>query len=90
LAIPANQIKFEKNITKIFYKKNIEMAWYNIQNDKLAAECGAAPDTGRCGFCGARDIKVYTRMKIYFSEFEIEDTDCCYPCYHKNSKKAHT
>ena len=64
------------------------MAWYNIQNDKLAAECGAAPDTGRCGFCGARDIKVYTRMKIYFSEFEIAEKPVCRDCYVQNSKKA--
>ena len=61
-------------------------AWYNIQNDNIAAEAAERPATGKCGFCGARDIKIHTRMKIYFSEFEIEDADCCYSCYHKNSK----
>ncbi len=65
-------------------------AWYNIQNDNIAAEAAERPANGKCGFCGARDIKIHTRMKIYFSEFEIEDADCCYSCYHKNSKKAHT
>jgi hypothetical protein len=51
-------------------------AWYNIQNDNIAAEAAERPATGKCGFCGARDIKIHTRMKIYFSEFEIEDADC--------------
>ena len=41
-------------------------AWYNIQNDNIAAEAAERPATGKCGFCGARDIKIHTRMKIYF------------------------
>ena len=27
-------------------------AWYNIQNDNIAAEAAERPATGKCGFCG--------------------------------------
>jgi hypothetical protein len=64
------------------------MAWYNIQNDSITKECVEKYETGRCGFCGTHDIRIRTRMKIYISEHEIEDTNCCHSCYHQNSKKA--
>ena len=64
-------------------------AWYNLNSsDKITKEIVEKSALGKCGFCGGHDVKIKTRMKIYISEHEIEDTNCCFSCYHQNSKKA--
>ena len=64
------------------------MAWYNINSsDKITKEIVEKHPLGKCGFCGDHDVKIRARMKIYISEHEIEDTNCCHRCYHLNSKK---
>jgi len=64
------------------------MAWYNINSqDSVTAETLEKIKTERCGFCG-QEKPVKKRMKIYFSEFEMNEGPMCKECHHEHAKKA--
>ena len=64
------------------------MAWYNINSqDSVTAETLEKIKTERCGFCG-QEKPVRKRMKIYFSEFEMNEGPMCKECHHEHAKKA--